>query len=148
MNWIKFFEDSIGAIHQKLSYIVTQASGCREGWLQGEMVIAGKEYNLWANECVPGKRGRVDLLCGDPPTMVAEIKVVGSHYAPMMQGAIEADLERLLQFNAEGAERYMILIIPKSEKRPPLGEYLISGNFSDKCRQFEHGEFQVRIWRI
>ena len=81
IDWMNFFETSIAAIHEKLVYVVENASGCREGWLQGELLLAGREWNLWTNESVVGCPGKVDLVCGDPPTMVAEIKIVGAHYA-------------------------------------------------------------------
>jgi len=148
IDWMAFFETSIDAIHHDLAYVLANASGCREGWLQGELLLAGREYSLWTNESVVGCPGKVDLVCGNPPQMVAEIKIVGAHYSPKMESAVEADVERLRRL--EVPDRYMLLVIVPSDADTQLGAYLTACSFSERCidRTWEDSGLRLRVWRI
>jgi hypothetical protein len=83
-DWIRFFTDTIDAIHEPLAVVLT-ASGCREGWLQGELYRAGRAYDVRVNEYSLGSRQTADLSCGDAPDMLAELKIVGADYFPKMR---------------------------------------------------------------
>jgi len=146
-NWLTFFVDTIEAINAPLA-VVLKASGCREGWLQGELYRAGREYDLRVNECALGHRQTADLSCGEKPDMFAEIKIVGANYYPKMRGYIEADVERMRAASAPGTERFMILIMPRCDAKTALGEYLKSCSFSTKCVERGWPNFRMRIWQL
>ena len=146
-DWLHFFVQAIESIHEPLS-VVLRASGCREGWLQGELFRAGRAYDLRVNEYSLGGRQTADLSCGEGPAMLAEIKIVGADYYPKMQGYIESDVERMRAVTTAGTERYMILIIPACETKTKLGDYLHSCSFSDTCVEREWPGFRLRIWRF
>jgi len=147
IDWLRFFEDSIAVIHDQLAAILG-ASGCREGWLQGELFRAGHQYHLRVNEYSLGYRQKTDLSCSAKPAMIAEIKIVGADYSPKMEQAIEADVKRLRQVNAADTERYMILIIPKCNEKNKLGYYLDTCSFSSTCFERDFPAFRLRIWRL
>ena len=120
---------------------------------QGELFRAGRKQSLdlRVNEHGLGDRKRADLSCGDPPTMLAEIKIVGSWYFPKMQFAIESDVERMRRASAPDAERYMILVIPEwpeTDGKTALGRYLDTCKFSDKCTERRWAGFHLKIWRL
>src|SRR5262245_25875511 len=119
-DWMTFFADTIAALHEPLS-VVLQASGCREGWLQGELFRAGRRYDLRVNEYGLGGRQTADVSCGEAPDMLAELKIVGADYFPKMQGYIESDVARMKAVSTSGTQRYMILVIPRSEAKTKLG---------------------------
>jgi hypothetical protein len=146
-DWLKFFVKTIGEIKEPLAYVLN-ASGCREGWLQGEFFRAGKKYNLRVNEYALGNWRKADLSCGAGPAMLAEIKVVGANYLSKMQGYIEADANRMRAVSTAGTERYMILIIPDSDAKTNLGEYLDSCTFSANCVDKKWPGFRLRIWKL
>src|SRR5580693_5967018 len=129
IDWLKFFIETLESIHDQLA-VVLMASGCREGWLQGELFRAGREHNLRVNEYDLGDRQTADVSCGDGPDMLAEIKIVGADYFPKMQGHIESDVERMRSFSNAMTQRYMILIIPNCDAETKLGKYLHSCSFS------------------
>jgi hypothetical protein len=145
-DWLKFFVDTIGSINERLA-VVVNAAGCREGWLQGELFIFGREHGLRVNRYSLGHRQTADLSCGEAPDMVAEIKIVGAHYFPKMRGYIEADVQRMLAVS-KGTQRFMILVIPRSDDKTPLGEYLHSCCFSPNCVEKEWPGFYLRIWQL
>ena len=121
---------------------------CREGWLQGELFRAGRDLDLRVNEYSLGKGAKIDVSAGGDPPMVAEIKIVGADYQPKMRGYIEADVERLRSVDDPGIERFMILIIPRSDARGVLSDYLEGCSFSADCIEREYEAFAVRIWRV
>jgi hypothetical protein len=147
IDWLTFFVQTIDAVHEPFSVILT-ASGCREGWLQGELFRAGRRHDLRVNEYKLGDRQTADLSCGEGSAMLAEIKIVGADYYHKMQGYIESDVERMRSVSSSGTERYMILIIPKCEAKTKLGEYLHSCSFSAECVEREWPGFRLRIWRF
>lgn len=146
-DWIAFFVNTIEAIQDPLS-VILHASGCREGWLQGELFRAGRQYGVRVNEYGLGKRQTADVSCGEAPDMLAEIKIVGADYFPKMQGFIESDVERMRAVSTPGTQRFMILIIPRSEAKTKLGEYLHSCSFSADCVEREWPGFRLRIWKF
>jgi hypothetical protein len=156
INWMRFFVNSIDAIKSDLAYVASNASGCREGWLQGELFLAAKRngYNLRLNEHPLGGRGKADLSWGDPARMIAEIKIVGANFQAKMRHAIDADVKRLREVRTRGIERYMILIIPDSEKNGKkigkLKNYLDSWPVDGECRTIpSKGKgFCLKILRI
>ena len=147
IDWLTFFADTIETIRVPLSTVLG-ASGCREGWLQGELYRAGHQYGLRVNEHSLGDRKTADLSCGDAPEMLAEIKIVGANYFPKMQAAIESDVERMRAVRTPGTQRFMILVIPRSDVKTKLGDYLDSCNFPGRCVEREWPEFRLRIWRL
>jgi hypothetical protein len=146
-DWMKFFVQTIDAIHEPLAVVLT-ASGCREGWLQGELYRAGRDYDLGVNEYSLGSRQTADLSCGDDPDMLAEIKIVGADYYPKMRGYIESDVERMRAVSTAGTQRFMILIIPHSNAKTNLGEWLTTCSFSRTCAEREWPSFRLRIWQF
>jgi hypothetical protein len=146
-NWLKFFETTIKAIREPLSVVIT-ASGCREGWLQGELFRAGRRYDLRVNEHRLPERQTADVSCGDRPDMLAEIKIVGAGFLPKMEGYIERDVRRMREVSSHGTERYMILIIPESDAKTKLGEYLDECLFSKTCVDRRWPGLRLRMWRF
>jgi hypothetical protein len=146
-DWLKFFVKTIGDIKNPLS-VVLSASGCREGWLQGEIFRAGRKYDLRVNEFRLGKRQTADISCGKGPSMLAEIKIVGANYLPKMQGYVESDAARMRAVSTAGTERFMILIIPDSDASTKLGKYLHSCSFSAVCVEHIWPVFRSRIWKF
>ena len=146
-DWLNFFASTIEAVQEPLSIILT-ASGCREGWLQGELYRAGRQYDLRVNEHALGGRQTADLSCGETPDMLAEIKIVGADYFPKMQGYIESDVARMRGVNTAGTQRFMILVIPRSDAKTKLGEYLHACSFSSQCFERDWPDFKLRIWQF
>ncbi len=146
-DWLQFFAVTIEQIHEPLSTVLA-ASGCREGWLQGELFRAGREHDLRVNEYSLGNRQTADVSCGDRPDMLAEIKIVGAGYFSKMQGFIASDVARMRAVSTVGTRRYMILIIPMSEAKTKLGDYLHSCSFSPKSIEREFPGFHLRIWEF
>lgn len=146
-DWLAFFVQAIEAVHEPLSVVLT-ASGCREGWLQGELFRAGRQYNLRVNEYALGGRQTADISCGDGPEMLAEIKIVGADYFPKMQGFVESDVERMRAVSTAGTRRYMILSVPPSQTKTKLGDYLDTCTFSSKCIEREWPGFRLRVWEL
>ena len=146
-DWMKFFVQTVDAIHGPLA-VVLNASGCREGWLQGELYRAGRDYDLRVNAYSLGSRQTADLSCGDGPDMLAEIKIVGADYFPKMRGYIESDVERMRAVSNADTQRFMILIIPHSDTITPLGEWLTTCSFSPTCAEREWPGFRLRIWKF
>jgi len=148
MDWMGFFADAVDKIHKDLAEVVVNAAGCREGWLQGELFLAGRERGLRVNECAIGHRKKADLSFGDPPTMVAEIKIIGAGYFPKQQYALEEDVNRMRRFAGRNAERYMILVIPSSDLKTRLGTYLNDCTFSRRKIDRSWDGFRLRIWKL
>lgn len=146
-DWAAFFVDAIEAIHEPFSVVLT-VSGCREGWLQGELYRAGRPYNLRVNEHRLGEHQTADVSCGPGPNMLAEIKIVGADYSAKMQGFIDSDVERMRAVSTPGTERFMVLIIPRSTAKTKLGEYLQSCSFSSDCVEREWPGFRLKVWRF
>jgi len=148
IDWMNFFTETIEAIHERLSIVLT-ASGCREGWLQGELFSAGRKYDLRVNEHKLEDRQTADLSCGPGPSMLAEIKIVAANYAPKMQTFIESDVARMRAVSSADTERYMILVIPKCDVKTKLGDYLDACSFPKKrCFDRTWPNFRVKIWQL
>ena len=143
VNWPNFISEAIAAVQEPLA-LVLQASGCREGWPQGELFRAGQQHSLRVNEHHLGKNCKADLSA---PGMVAEIKIVGADYESKMCRYIEDDVARMRGAGAE-LERYMILIVPRSEEKTRLGAYLDTCQFSPTCLEREFPRFRLKIWRL
>ena len=148
VDWPGFFINSIDKIQKRFA-VALDAGGCREAWLQAELYCAGRErgYDLNVNHHCLGDRKKADLSCDDPPTMLAEIKVVGAYDSLKMPGLIEADVQRMRKAH-KSAERYMILVIRVSEDKTKLSKYLDTCCFAKKCREHAWKDFKVRIWRV
>lgn len=145
--WEQFFLDFFDYSAESIG-VVVYARGCREGWLQGEMYRAGWRRGLRVNEYSLGGNKKADLCCLEPPRMVAEVKVLGAEYEGKMQYALDADVERLRRIEDSVLERYMVLVIPKSEVQSSLGEYLTTVCYSTRCVEREYPEFNLRLWRL
>jgi hypothetical protein len=150
IDWARFFIDSIEAARKDLTYIAGKASGCREGWLQGTILLAANKrgYDLRANECRMGRRGKADISFGDPPTMIAEIKIVGADFQSKMRHAIDADVDRLRKVRAHGIERYMIVVIRESTSTGILRAYLDSWPSPSEGRELKGKGFCLKILRV
>jgi hypothetical protein len=146
-NWIKFFASTIESIQEPLTTILA-ASGCREGWIQGELFRAGRPFDVRVNEYALGGRRTADVSSGEVPDMLAEIKIVGANYYPKMQGYIESDVERMREVSTPGTQCFLILIIPRSVVKTKLGEYLHACSFSSECFEREWPGFKLRIWKF
>ncbi|MCI0365518.1 MAG: hypothetical protein L0219_16770 [Phycisphaerales bacterium] len=144
IDWLAFFADAIAAVQDPLA-VVLRATGCREGWLQGELFRAGREHGLRVNDYKLGNGKKADLSA---PAMIAEIKIVGADYQPKMRHFIESDVQRMRQVSGVDTERYIILIIPRCESKTALGAYLDSCSFSSICEERDFLGFRLRIWRF
>ena len=80
--------------------------------------------------------------------MVAEVKVLGVDYQGRMRYAIDADVERLTAIPDTDRERYMVLVIPNSEVRSSLGDFLGSVCYTPHCMEREYPVFHLRLWRL
>jgi hypothetical protein len=145
--WEQFFLDFFDYSAESIGVVVS-ARGCREGWLQGELYRAGRRRGLRVNEYPLGGLKKADLRCQEPPRMVAEIKVLGADYEGKMRYALDADVERLTAIDDTELERYMVLVIPNSEVRSSLGDYLTGVCYSPHCVEREYPEFKLRLWRL
>ena len=146
-DWLKFFDKTIERLQEPFAMVLL-ASGCREAWLQAELFRAGRDFDLRVNEYRLGKRMTADLSHGHPVDMLAEIKIVGANYQSKMRWQIESDVERMKAFSSPGTERFMILVIPRSEKRNRLHDFLHSCSFSDRCIEREWPAFKLRVWQF
>ena len=80
--------------------------------------------------------------------MVAEVKVLGADYYGKMRFALDSDVERLTAIEDAGLERYMVLVIPNSEVKSSLGDYLSGVTYSPHCVERQYPEFKLRLWRL
>jgi hypothetical protein len=145
--WEQFFLDFFDYSAESIG-VVVYAGGCREGWLQGELYRAGWRRGLRVNEYTLGGGKKVDLCCRESPRMVAEVKVVGADYEGKMRYAIDSDVRRLAEIPDADLERYMVLVIPNSEAKSSLGDYLGSVCYSPYCVEREYPQFHLRLWRL
>ena len=147
-TWTSFLIEFFDNIQDALSEVLN-ASGCREGWLQGEFFRYGAERDLRVNEYSLGGQKRADLYCPKEPRMIAEIKIIGADYQAKMRDALDEDVDRLKRVVDSGLEKYMILIIPESEVRSSgLGKHLNNARYSPECFEKSYPAFKVRIWRL
>jgi hypothetical protein len=150
VNWMHFFESSFHNMRQRLN-IVLDASGCREGWLQGELFRLGKKQGLLANSYSFGRGQKADLSFGEPVSMVAEVKIVGAQdQAKKMKDRIESDVARLGAIKDPSIKRFMLLVVPDREDTE-LGRWLLSRSFSKRpsdCFERAWAGFRLRAWRI
>ena len=146
-SWLRFFDTFFRDTRESLA-VVLKASGCREGWLQGELFRAGRARDLRVNEFDLGDRRRADLYCPISPRMIAEIKIIGADYYAKQRYALDDDVQRLREATEPDLERYMILVIPRSDSDTTLGDHLRSVTFSAECLECDHGSFILRIWRL
>lgn len=148
INWRGFLVETIGSISEPLS-IVLNASGCREGWLQGELYRAGRKHGLCVNEYPLGGQKKADLSCGERPDMLGEIKIVGALDNTKMQGLIKADAQQMQEFSTPGTRRYMILIIPKRDGTGKLAAFLDTCKFPhEPCIDHPGPDFRLRLWEF
>ena len=145
--WEQFFLDFFDYSAEAIG-IVVSASGCREGWLQGELYRAGRRRGLRVNEYPLGGNRKADLCCRESPRMVAEIKVLGADYQGKMRYALDADVERMSAIQDGELERYMILVIPNSKVQSSLGQHLSGVCYSPLCVERKYPEFGLRLWRL
>jgi hypothetical protein len=95
-----------------------------------------------------GGRKRADLSFGEPPSMIAEIKVTGGWNAPKMRYRVEEDVRRMQHAEVGNAERYMILLIRKTDPTRPLAVYLETCDFPGKCERRDWDGFSLKVWRL
>lgn len=145
--WEQFFLDFFDYAAESIG-VVVYASGCREGWLQGELYRAGWRRGLRANEFPLGGNQKSDLSCRESPRMVAEVKVLGADFQGKMRYALDADVARLTAIPDAELERYMVLVIPNSGVQSLLGDYLRSVCYSPTCVEREYPKFRLRLWRL
>lgn len=145
--WEQFFVDFFDFSAESVG-VVVHASGCREGWLQGELYRAGWRRGLKVNEYPFGRNQKADLCCLERPRMVAEIKVLGADYQGKMRKALNADVERLEAIIDFDIEKYMILVIPQCEVQTPLGNHLASVCYGARCIERQYPGFKLRLWRL
>lgn len=96
MPWLQFFVEAIGSLEPRMQ-LAMQAVGCRENWLQTEIMMFADARNIsvWTNTerlVRPGgaldKRGKYDLSSYEDDsenaatTMVAEIKIMDGYFSP------------------------------------------------------------------
>lgn len=150
-SWPEYFRGFFREIEGPLG-IVGNANTCREMWLQGEFRWRADSFSdLKANVRYPNGRQFVDLIARQPNPMIAEIKVIGDKgYSLKMKYALNFDVERLRAFGDSAFERYMILVIPKYEKRDKLGEWLHEVSYADDPNYHEYDcpKFRARIWKV
>lgn len=91
-NLGRFFED-----REKQLGGVLAASSCREGWLHGEMFRHLHQDNLRVNEVKIGERKTADIACGEPPSMVGEVKVLGTGYQAKVITGVHRGLSKVVQ---------------------------------------------------
>ena len=128
--------------------VVLNASGCREGWIQGEFFRFGQGRRLRVNEYPLGGNKKADLFCDVSPRMIAEIKILGADYFGKMRHYLDSDVARLQAVPDETLERYMILVIPHSNVQSRLGEHLHSVSYSERCSEKNYRWFKTRIWQL
>lgn len=145
--WEQFFLDFFDLSAESIG-VVVRSWGCREGWLQGELYRAGWRRGLRVNEYSLGGNKKADLCCSEMPRMVAEIKILGADYYAKGRYALDADVERLTAINDAELEKYMLLVMPRSEAQSSLGEYLTGVCYSPQCIEREYPEFKFRLWRL
>lgn len=91
MEWSRVFVEAIGSLEPRMD-LAMQADGCRENWLQTEIMMFAANRNLavWTNSepiFLPAgtisSNGKHDLAAyddGSAATMVAEVKVMAGHF--------------------------------------------------------------------
>jgi hypothetical protein len=144
-DWLRFFAFSIKKLESRLK-IVLNASGCREGWLQGELFLLGQKYKLCVYSHGSGIGGFFDLSCGDGPDMLAEIKIIGALDPFKMRSRLQSDVDRVKAMN-KVADRYMILITPDWDRLTTMSQYLDRCRFG-QCNDMKLDGFRLRIWQI
>lgn len=85
--WFNYFREQFDNLAADLK-VVLDASGCREGWLQGELFRRSSDQDFAVNTYrYPGLGGKADLEGlrpvrseGQAP-MVAELKIIGGNFA-------------------------------------------------------------------
>ncbi|WP_137105596.1 hypothetical protein [Azospirillum argentinense] len=85
--WFDYFHAQFDALAADLG-VVLDASGCREGWLQGELFRRSPDQDFAVNTYpytdIGGKadlEGLRPCVTGGEAAMVAELKVVGGRFA-------------------------------------------------------------------
>ncbi len=95
MKWIDLFEQVFNSIAEPLS-VVLNATGCREGWLQGEFYrhLIERDKDFMVNEFEIAPRAKADLYGEKPSRMVAEVKVYGvwNYYQKNIDGHSNIDM--------------------------------------------------------
>ena len=148
MDWMTFFDDFFSQRATELA-VILDAGGCREGWVQGEMFLQGKDLAIKTN----ATSSKFDLLCLTPP-MIAEIKLCGGGggyevNASKMRGWIKCDVQKLA--HAEGEyERFFILIVDNRWPNTSFGQWLRTCDFPNiRKREKPLSEsVTIRVWQI
>ena len=78
MSWI----EPLGAFFQEIQAplsLVLDAEGCREGWIQGELFrhFRPNDASFNVNCSHTSKQVKHDIVCGNPASLIAELKVYG-----------------------------------------------------------------------
>lgn len=96
MSWPEFFIEAIGSLETRIP-LAMQADGCRENWLQTEVMMFAYDRNVdvWTNyepvvrlDGAATKRSTYDFAAyrtsdeDAPTTMIAEIKIMAGHFMP------------------------------------------------------------------
>lgn len=113
MLWLQFFVDAIASLEPRMS-LAMQADGCRENWLQTEIMMfaAVRNIGVWTNYEPAMPSGKHDLAAYDSDaddastTMVAEIKIMAGHFQPKCLVGARASLVPDL-IPVEGQRRYV-----------------------------------------
>lgn len=66
MNWLAYFSDFFSQRAMQIETVL-DAGGCREGWVQGEMLLHARNLNLRTN----ATKARFDMLC---PALAATLE--------------------------------------------------------------------------
>lgn len=120
MSWLQFFVDAIGSLEPRMG-LAMQADGCRENWLQTEIMMfaADQKLDVWTNtepvvrpDGTIAKNNKHDLAAYQtgakdaPATMVAEIKIMAGHFqSKCLVGARTALVPDLIPM--EGQRRHV-----------------------------------------
>jgi len=140
-DWPEFFIDRIERIERRLKKVL-DASGCREGWLQGELFLHGQSNGLSVNTHVGGTF--CDLSCG--AEMAAEVKIIGARDHSKMRSRLESDVARLKKMT-HVPRRYMILVRPDHPGKTIMTKYLDECSFG-RCKSAVFDGFRVQIWQL
>jgi hypothetical protein len=142
MDWIAYFDDFFSKRAAKLAEMM-KAAGCREGWVQGELFLHGRDLGIETN----ATRLKYDILCKSAP-MIAEIKICGGDYSPKMKGLIEDDVRKLGRDPGD-RERFMILIVDTRKADSKLADWLRDPGFSDLKLDRKFSEsVAIKVWQV
>lgn len=172
-TWLESFKQFFSS-HARLIDEIFDASGCREGWLQGEMYRYFKTRRpIDVNTFAYPLGGKADISASAPTAMVAEVKLLGGDYqrkvltggalGPLlaMRGTIRRhhraklalgsfglipDYKRLTSVRSK--ERILILVVDK-HSHGDLSELLRKIHFHGECQEVDRGgRMLARLWQL